>query len=196
MPQLACGTDPGLMSSYFLRSSRLGFREWAESDFDLANALWGDPEVTRLIGGPFSKEQVRQRLAREIETQNAHGIQYWPIFLLASDVHVGCCGLRPYRLDRGICELGFHILKSQWGGGYAAEAARAAMAHAFDSLQVAALFAGHHPANEASRRLLQRLGFRFTHAEYYVPTGLDHPSYILSSDEFSHRLDPVIHTRS
>jgi len=185
--------EPGLTSAYFLSSSRLGFRAWTESDLQSANALWGDPEVTRLIGGPFSQEQVRQRLYREIETREVHGLQYWPIFLLATDQHIGCCGLRPYQPDRGICELGFHILKSQWGRGYAAEAARAVMALAFDSLKVAALFAGHHPANEASRGLLRKLGFRFTHAEYYAPTGLDHPSYILTSDEFSYRNDSGIH---
>lgn len=179
--------EPGMTASYFLRSARLGFREWTESDFGLANALWGDPEVTRLIGGPFSEEHVRQRLSREIETREAHGIQYWPIFLLATDEHVGCCGLRPYQPNRQCYELGFHILKSQWGKRYASEAARAVMGYAFDSLRVAALFAGHHPANEASRRLLQELGFRFTHAEHYPPTGLDHPSYILSSDEFFRR---------
>lgn len=178
-----------MSASYFLRSARLGFREWAESDLELANALWGDPEVTRLIGGPFSTGQVRARLSREIETQRAHGIQYWPIFLLATGEHVGCCGLRPYQLDRRVYELGFHILRSQWGKRYASEAAAAAMAYAFDSLQVAALFAGHHPANEASRRLLQKLGFRFSRTEYYAPTGLDHPSYILPGDEFFGRND-------
>lgn len=185
-----------MTASYFLRSARLGFREWTESDLELANALWGDPEVTRLIGGPFTGEQVRQRLWREIEAQRALGIQYWPIFQLATDENVGCCGLRPYELDRRIYELGFHILRSQWRKGYAREAAAAAMAYAFDSLKMAGLFAGHHPANQVSRRLLLQLGFRFARTEYYAPTGLDHPSYILTSDEFFHRLGLGQHPRS
>jgi [ribosomal protein S5]-alanine N-acetyltransferase len=29
--------------------------------------------------------------------------------------------------------------------------------------------------------LMQRLGFRFTHKEFYVPTGLNHPSYLLTN---------------
>ena len=29
----------------------------------------------------------------EIETERTHGIQYWPIFLLITGEHVGCCGL-------------------------------------------------------------------------------------------------------
>jgi len=41
------------------------------------------------------------------------------------------------------------------------------------------LFAGHHPENHASRRILSKLGFRLTHEEFYPPTGLLHPSYLL-----------------
>jgi RimJ/RimL family protein N-acetyltransferase len=174
-----------LSSGYFLRSARLGFRRWTVSDLSLANGLWGDPAVTRLIGGPFTEEQIRSRLSLEMETQSAHGIQYWPIFLLATGQHVGCCGLRRRDPDRAIYEIGFHIRKAEWRKGYASEAARAVIAYAFDSTHAAALFAGHNPANESSRRLLQKLGFRFTHTEYYAPTGLDHPSYIFTRDAFA-----------
>jgi RimJ/RimL family protein N-acetyltransferase len=65
----------------------------------------------------------------EIASETAHGIQYWPIFLLENDEHVGCCGLRPYDELRGILKLGVHIRSKHWGCGYATEAARAAMRH-------------------------------------------------------------------
>ncbi|HEY0552670.1 MAG TPA: hypothetical protein VGG20_00270, partial [Thermoanaerobaculia bacterium] len=58
---------------YFLRSERLGFRSWSAGDFELAWGLWGDPEVTRLMGGPFSEQYVRERLAREIATLGSVG---------------------------------------------------------------------------------------------------------------------------
>ena len=45
------------------------------------------------------------------------------------------------------------------------------------------MFAGHHPDNQASRRLLTRLGLRYTHDERYPPTGRDHPSYLLTAAE-------------
>ncbi|MFA5027489.1 MAG: GNAT family N-acetyltransferase [Candidatus Methylomirabilota bacterium] len=167
---------------HFLRSRRLGFRPWSEADVDLATGLWGDPDVTRLIGGPFSGAQVQERLGREIATFREHGIQYWPTFLLATGEHVGCCGLRPYRLEERVYELGVHIRKAHWGRGYAREASRAVIKYAFEVLGAAALFAGHHPANATSRRLLLTLGFRYAHDEYYVPTGLLHPSYLLRAD--------------
>ena len=61
------------------------------------------------------------------------------------------------------------------------------MGYAFNTLGVKGLFAGHNPANEASRRLLEKLGFRYTHDEYYPPTGLNHPSYRLTAEEFAQR---------
>jgi RimJ/RimL family protein N-acetyltransferase len=163
----------------FLRSARLSFRWWALADLELAESLWGDPEVTRFIGGPFPKEEVRRRLEQEIANGMAHGIQYWPIFLLSEEEFAGCCGLRPHRPAENIFELGFHLHKAHWGKGYASEAARAAIEHAFQSLGASALFAGHHPDNEISKRVLEKLGFRYVRHGYYAPTGLMHPTYLL-----------------
>jgi ribosomal-protein-alanine N-acetyltransferase len=167
--------------TYFLRTRRLGFRRWADDDFGLAAALWGDPQVMRLIDarGAFTPEQVREKLDREIANERFHRVQYWPVFLLEDDAHVGCCGLRPRDPKKGVYELGFHIRSPLWGRGYASEAAQAVVAYAFDHLGVRALFAGHHPENAASRRLLEKLGFECTGEELYPPTGLRHPSYML-----------------
>ena len=165
---------------YFLTSERLGFRRWHGEDLPLAIGLWGDADVTKLIGGPFSEAQVQARLTTEIERQQKYGIQYWPIFLISSGIHVGCCGLRPYDDAQKIYEIGFHICKSHWGQHYAFESAQAVIGYAFDTLDASGLFAGHNPANEASGRLLSKLGFQYTHDEYYAPTGLMHPSYLLA----------------
>lgn len=164
---------------YFLRSHRLGFRWWQAADLRLARSLWEDPEVTRLIGGPFSEEQIRERLEQELAAAKSHGIQYWPIFLLSNEDFVGCCGLRPCRPEEKILEIGFHLRRAHWGKGYGSEAAQAVIEHAFSVLEVSALFAGHHPANDASKRLLEKLGFRYVQDEHYAPTGLMHPSYLL-----------------
>jgi ribosomal-protein-alanine N-acetyltransferase len=48
------------MNYYFLKTSRLGFRQWSIADLPLAMALWGDPEVTRFIGGPFSPDKIQK----------------------------------------------------------------------------------------------------------------------------------------
>jgi len=168
---------------YFLRSERLGFRHWRPADLELALGLWGDPLVTRLIDSrdQWSALAVAERLQAEIATGAQHGVQYWPIFLLATNEHVGCCGLRPDDLPARVYELGVHIRSRHWGLGYASESACAAIDYAFSQLGAKALFAGHNPKNEASRRLLVKLGFRHTHDAYYPPTGLMHPSYVLEA---------------
>ena len=170
--------------AWLLTTPRLGLRTWRDDDIDLALLLWGDPEVSRFIhaGGPPSRESVEKRLANEMETQRAHGIQYWPMFLLEGGDFVGCCGLRPYRLDDKVHELGVHLLPAFWRRGIAHEAATAVIHHAFEQLGVSALFAGHNPDNDASRQMLSKLGFRYTHDELYPPTGRQHPSYLLRPD--------------
>ncbi|HUJ29643.1 MAG TPA: GNAT family N-acetyltransferase, partial [Candidatus Acidoferrum sp.] len=98
--------------------------------------------------------------------------------------HVGCAGLRPYRVEERVFELGFHLRRAFWGQGLATEAARAAIEYGFRALRAEALFAGHHPRNEASRELLLKLGFVRTGEELYPPTGLMHPSYLMRRTEF------------
>jgi RimJ/RimL family protein N-acetyltransferase len=178
--------ETSVSASFFLTTKRIGFRCWAEGDLPLALGLWGDPEVMRFLDarGPLTEEQVRLRLAREAATQQEHGVQYWPIFLLAGGDHLGCSGLRPSKPDEGVYEIGFHLRPAYWGQGYAGEAARAVLEHAFSRLRARAVFAGHDPANDGSRRLLARLGFRYTHDEFYPPTASHHPSYLLGAEEF------------
>jgi len=168
-----------LPREYFLKSPRLGFSRWFENDLPLATELWGDQEVTRYLGGPFSAEQIQKKLAQEISWMAAHGIQYWPIFVLESGQFVGCCGIRPYKLDQKIYELGFHLCPGCWGKGLATEAAQAAISYGFQTLGASALFAGHHPENKISPKVLAKLGFRYTHDEIYPPPGELHPSYLL-----------------
>lgn len=172
---------------YFLQSKRLGFRLWHQEDLPLAIGLWGDFEVTKLFDsrGPLSDGQVEERLHNEIAQQVKHGVQYWPIFNLNSQQHVGCAGLRPYKDEENILEIGFHIRSDCWRMGYALEAARAVIEYAFKTKRVDGLFAGHNPDNTASQNLLAKLGLKYTHDEYYAPTGLQHPSYLLTKDMYT-----------
>jgi RimJ/RimL family protein N-acetyltransferase len=168
-----------LPREYFLKTPRLGFSRWSENDLPLATQLWGDSQVTNYLGGPFSPDQIQKKLAQEISWMAARGVQYWPIFLLAGDEFAGCCGLRPYKLEEKIYELGFHLRPAFWGQGLAIEAAKAAISFGFETMGASALFAGHHPENKISPKLLLKLGFRYTHDEIYPPTGELHPSYLL-----------------
>lgn len=165
---------------YRLQSARLGVGVWTPSDLDLADGLWGDPEVARYMGGPFTSAQVARRLAHEVDTYDRHGLQYWPLFLLDSGEHVGCCGVTPHVPDGPVYQFGFQLRRAHWRHGYVREVASLVIGDAFERLGAAALYAGHHPDNEASRRILLALGFRYTHDEYYAPTGVVEPCYRLA----------------
>lgn len=175
-----------MSAPWFLATERLGFRCWRDDDLELAVSLWGDPRVTRLIDARprLTRDDVRERLELEIRHQRELGVQYWPFFLLESGDFAGCCGLKPYEGDPALYEMGFHLRFDLWGRGLAAEAARAVIDHAEAELHVPLLLAGHNPENHASRKVLEKLGFRHIRDELFSGTGLVHPLYEL-------RLDPT-----
>lgn len=166
---------------YFMKTGRIGFSKWNKNDTESAELLWGEPEVTRYIcaDGIFSKEDISNRLHKEVFNDEESGVQYWPIFELGTNELIGCCGLRPYK--ENVYEIGFHLRPKFWGQGYATEAANAAIRYAFAKLKAEKLFAGHNPNNTASKKVLSKLGFTYIGDEYYPPTGLYHPSYELKN---------------
>ena len=168
-------------SEYFLISDRLGFRAWREEDWPLAMELWADARVTGLFGGPYTAEKVQARLKREMALQREFGMQYWPVFMLAGGKHVGVCGLRPWRVEERVPELGYHLRPEFWGQGLAVEAGRAAIEYGFRRLGARAIFAAHHPENATSRKVLLKLGFRFTGDEVFPETGILEPTYRLEA---------------
>ncbi len=179
-------SEQPLSPAYFMRTARIGFRCWTTEDLPLALGLWNNPQVTRLIAdlGESSEQQARERLAREIVNQDRFGAQYWPIFHLESGVHLGCCGLRPYRPEERIFEIGAHLLPAYWSQKYATEALEAVLGYAFVTLKMAALFARHNPQNHGSRRIVEKLGFHHTHDDLMPQTGLLHPAYLMHARDY------------
>jgi RimJ/RimL family protein N-acetyltransferase len=96
---------------------------------DLAISLWGDKKVTEYIGGPFSKEEITERLKREIDNYKNYKIQYWPLYLKDNNNFIGGCGLRPYKEDTldlkltaGVrCSCRVHTIKNT---GHSADSAK------------------------------------------------------------------------
>lgn len=167
-----------------LSTDRLVLRTWEEDDIHNARSLWGDPDVMTFLGGSLNDDKVREKLKAEMSCLERSGVQYWPIFEKRTGDFVGCCGLRPwaYTPPEGH-EMGFHLIKSKWGLGYAFEAGKAVVKHAFHKLQLPVLRAGHHPEHLNSKKILVRLKFEFVDEVFYRPTGLMHPTYQLKTAE-------------
>jgi ribosomal-protein-alanine N-acetyltransferase len=164
------------------KTARLVARSWQIEDLPHALELWGDPAVTALIDarGQLTREQVEEKLQTEIDREKATGVQYWALFADDGTVFVGRAGLRPwiYPPDEANFEVGFHLVKRCWSNGFASEATQGALDYAWEKLRLPKVYAGHHPDNCASRRILEKLGFAFVETAFYEPTGLMHPSYV------------------
>jgi RimJ/RimL family protein N-acetyltransferase len=68
-------------------------------------------------------------------------------------------------------EIGWRLAYEHWNQGYASEAARAAVAYAFDELQLGEIVALTAVANERSRRVMTRLGMTYSPDDDF-----DHPA--------------------
>jgi ribosomal-protein-alanine N-acetyltransferase len=165
------------------RTGRLVARSWQIEDLPLAMELWGDPAVTALIDsrGKLTEAQVQEKLYAEIERERSSGVQYWALFDRRNGDFVGCGGLRPwvYTPSEADFEVGFHLVRRCWGKGFGTEAALGALGYAWEKLQLSKVYAGHHPDNHASEKILKKLGFEFIENIFYAPTGLMHPSYVV-----------------
>jgi RimJ/RimL family protein N-acetyltransferase len=75
------------------------------------------------------------------------------------DAVIGVCGVDPR--EDGL-ELGYWLGAAYWGRGYATEAVRAVIDHAFGELRHDTLAAGARVNNPASRRVLEKCGFQWT----------------------------------
>jgi RimJ/RimL family protein N-acetyltransferase len=144
------------------RTGRLVARSWQIEDLPFGMELLGDPAVTALIDsrGKLTEAQVREKLYAEIERERSRDVQYWALFDNRNGDFVGCGGLRPwvYTLGEADFEMGFHLVNRCWGNGFGTEAARGALEFAWEKLQVTRVYAGHHPDNRASERILKSSG--------------------------------------
>jgi RimJ/RimL family protein N-acetyltransferase len=78
---------------------------------------------------------------------------------------LGACGIA--RLDGKQPEIGYWLGVPFWGKGYATEAARAVIDHAFGDLGYEQLLGGARVSNPASRRVLEKCGFQWTGVGLY-----------------------------
>jgi ribosomal-protein-alanine N-acetyltransferase len=66
-------------------------------------------------------------------------------------------------MDSETIEVGVNLMRSAWGVRLGEEALLAVLAHGFDTLDLPVIVAGHGIAHKNSRKLLERVGFKYTH---------------------------------
>jgi RimJ/RimL family protein N-acetyltransferase len=149
-----------------LESERLRLRGHRPEDFGDSAALWGDPEVTRYIGGrPLTREEVWARLLRYVGHWAWMRYGVWVVEERATGEFVGEVGYADYRRDiqpplGEMPELGWVVAKDFHGNGYASEAVRAAMKWADERFGGRRTVCSIHPENLRSIRLAEKCGFQ------------------------------------
>jgi ribosomal-protein-alanine N-acetyltransferase len=146
-----------------LETPRLLLRNLVEADAPALFALYSDAETMRYWSCPEYHDPAQAlALIRSIGQAVAEGsLLEWGVVSRDGDRLVGTLTL--HQLDPGNrrAELGFLLGRPWWGRGLMREAAQAALAFAFDpdGLDLHRLEADTDPRNQASIRLLERLGF-------------------------------------
>jgi RimJ/RimL family protein N-acetyltransferase len=107
---------------------------------------------------PTAPEEIKK-----ITEWFASADSYVAVCLKETDRFIGFVSLTPEPSDdQKVFNLGYVFNFDYHGHGYATEACRAVLGHAFDSRQAHRVVTGTAEANKASCRLLQRLGFHKT----------------------------------
>ena len=146
-----------------LQTERLNLRELTLDDAPFILTLLNEPSFLRFIGDKKVRtlEAARQYLLNgPVASYAHHGFGLNLVELNDSHTPIGICGLLK-REELPDPDIGFAFLPDFWGKGFAYEAAVAVMNDARERLKLNRVLAIVNPDNDASIKLLERLGMKF-----------------------------------
>jgi RimJ/RimL family protein N-acetyltransferase len=145
-----------------LRTSRLLLRPWRDEDIAAFAEMSADPAVMQYLL-PLSDRglSVETWVARTRAHWDEHGFGQWVLELPGEASFIGVVGLDTVAYEARFTpavEVAWRLARSYWGHGYATEAATAALDYGFGQLGLPEIVAVTVPANQRSRRVMERLG--------------------------------------
>ncbi len=144
-----------------VETPRLLLRPFREADFDAYAAFCADAETMRYLGNgqPLARIDAWRQMAMFVGHWQLLGHGMWALEEKATGLLLGRAGslLLPGWPD---FEIGWMLGRAHWGRGYAREAARAAMDHAFVKLGRRRIISMIRPDNQRSIRVAEALGER------------------------------------
>lgn len=146
-----------------IETERLTLSELRLSDAEFILQLLNEPAFHKYIGdkGVRTAEDASDYLKDgPLASYQNNGFGLYLAKLKNENISIGICGLKK-RGSMDIPDLGYAFLKQYWSCGYATEAARGVLDYARDDLKFRELAALTAIGNDASVRVLEKLGFRF-----------------------------------
>ncbi|GAB3763525.1 GNAT family N-acetyltransferase [Spirosoma pomorum] len=146
-----------------LETERLVLRQFTPDDAPFMLALLNSPPWLRFIGdrGVRTLEDARQYIQSEpLKSYAEFGFGGYLVLLKKDDRPIGLCGL--FKRDTlPDVDLGFAFLPGYEGRGYGYEVSSALLDYAQTQLKLERITAFCDPENQASIRLIEKLGLRF-----------------------------------
>ena len=149
-----------------LKTPRLILRPWDVRDAEDLYYFAKDPDIGYAAGWPphTSVEDSREVIATVLSQPETYAVCQ-----AETGRPIGSVGLKTGSstdmTDRDDeCELGYWIGKPFWGQGLIPEAVGELLRHAFEDLKMQCVWCGYYDGNEKSRRVQEKLGFRFHHS--------------------------------
>jgi RimJ/RimL family protein N-acetyltransferase len=141
-----------------LVTERLLLRELELDDVDFLSEVLGDPVSMRYYSAPFDRDRVVAWIewARTSYVENGFGL--WGVIRRSDGRFLGDCGPMLQTVEGDLVpEVGYHIVPSEQGRGYATEAARASVAWVFANTTFDVVCSLVSPANAASRAVASKV---------------------------------------
>lgn len=149
-----------------LETKRLLMRPFTLSDVDDLHRLWTDPAVRKFLWDDLmiSRDTVIEVVEASLKGFGEHGFGLWTISFIGETKTIGFCGLRHFQYaaaETPEVEVLYGLTPEHWGKGLATEAACEVLRYGFEHAGLELIFAGADPPNEASFRVMDRLGMKF-----------------------------------
>jgi RimJ/RimL family protein N-acetyltransferase len=165
--------EPGMDLPRELRSERLLLRWWTPADHEPFARLNADPRAMEFFPKILTREESDAVAFRIQGHFDRHGFGLWALEVPGITSFAGFVGVCHTRFEAAFTpclEIGWRLAAEYWHQGYATEAARAALAFAFGTLDAAEVLSFTVPHNVRSRRVMEKLGMTHAPAEDF-----DHP---------------------
>lgn len=149
------------LSVTILETPRLALRELTLDDVDGLLEIFADPVAMWAYPSTKSREETEDWIRWAQASYLANGWGLWAVIRSADRRFLGDCGpmLQPVE-GTNVAELGYHIVRQEWGRGYASEAALACRDWFFANTQHERLVSIVWPPNAASRRVAEKVHAR------------------------------------